>query len=195
MRRYLSFASILLAVLLSASASSVSSAQGSVTLDPNHTTTNFAAKHLLISTVQGNIPVKSASLTLGEDNIPKSVEAVMDLTKVDTRNEKRDDDLRSDKFFDVAHFPEMTFKSTKITPQSTSTFLMIGDLTIHGITKPIAVNGTLDGTVKDKAGHTHIGYAAGATIDRRDWGIGANVPSGIVGDDITITIEAEAIVQ
>src|SRR5579883_1784804 len=93
------------------------SAQSTATLDPNHTATHFAAKHLLISTVQGSIPIKSTAVSLGEDFVPTSIEAVMEMTKIDTHNEKRDDDLRSERFLDVAKYPEMTFKSTKITHQ------------------------------------------------------------------------------
>jgi polyisoprenoid-binding protein YceI len=162
-------------------------------LDPNHTATHFAAKHLLISTVQGDIPVKSVSVTLGSDNVPTSVVAVMDLTKIDTHNDQRDGDLRSDKFLDVAKYPDMTFKSTKITAASGGNFVMNGDLTIHGVTKPVVVNGNVVGTVKDSRGKTHVGYAANVTIDRTQWGVGAGVPAAVVSNDIVVTIEAEAI--
>ncbi|MGH7683819.1 MAG: YceI family protein, partial [Vulcanimicrobiaceae bacterium] len=89
---------------------SLAGAQSGAALDPNHTSANFAAKHLLISTVQGNIPIKSTNVVLGADYLPSAVEAVMDLTKIDTHNDRRDNDLRSERFFDVAQYPEMTFK-------------------------------------------------------------------------------------
>lgn len=167
--------------------------QNAVTVDLNHTTTNFSAKHLLISTVQGNIPVKSATLTLGQNNIPASVEAVMDVTRIDSRNDRRDEDLRSERFLNVAQFPEMTFKSTKITRQSGNNFTMDGNLTIRGVTKPVVVNGLFEGSIKDSKGRTHIGYSANTTIDRRDFNVGTTIPAAIVGYDISITIEAEAI--
>jgi len=168
-------------------------ADESVSIDPNHTSAHFAAKHLLISTVQGDIPVKSVAVTLGANNIPTSVSATLDLTKIDTHNDQRDSDLRSDKFLSVQQFPEMTFKSTKITSQSGGNFIMNGDLTIHGVTKPVIVNGNVVGTVKDGRGRTHVGYAASLTLDRTQWGIGAGVPPEIVGTAINVTIEAEAI--
>lgn len=168
-------------------------AQNAAALDSNHTSANFAAKHLLISTVQGNIPVKSTSIVLGGDYVPSSVEAVMDLTKIDTHNDRRDNDLRSERFLDVAQYPEMTFKSTKITPEGAGKFEMAGDLTIRGITKPIVVNGTIGGSIKDKQGRTHVGYAATAVIDRRQWNVGTTIPAAIVSYEINITIEAEAI--
>lgn len=181
----------ILTVLIGASMPALS--QNAVAFDLNHTTTNFSAKHLLISTVQGNIPVKSATLTLGENNIPASVEAVMDVTRIDSRNDRRDEDLRSERFLDVAQFPEMTFKSTKITRQSGNNFTMNGNLTIRGVTRPVVVNGLFEGSIKDSKGRTHIGYSANTTIDRRDFNIGTTIPAAIVGYDISITIEAEAI--
>jgi polyisoprenoid-binding protein YceI len=172
---------------------SLAGAQNAAALDLNHTATNFAAKHLLISTVQGNIPIKSTSIVMGADYVPASIDAVMDLTKIDTHNDRRDNDLRSERFLDAAQFPEMTFKSTKITRAGPEKFVMDGDLTIHGITKPVVVNGTIGGSVKDKQGRTHVGYAATALIDRRQWNVGATIPAAVVSNEINITIEAEAI--
>jgi polyisoprenoid-binding protein YceI len=163
-----------------------------ISVDPNHTTTHFAVKHLLISTVEGTIPVKSVSVTLDANKIPTAITAVMDLTKLDTHNDQRDSDLRSDKFFNVQQYPDMTFKSTKITGSGTN-FVMNGDLTVHGVTKPIVVNGTLNGTITDSRGRKHAGYTATATIDRTLWGIGPGYPQEVVANSVTITIEAEAI--
>jgi polyisoprenoid-binding protein YceI len=185
------------ALLIAAAASFFAAAPAAraedVSIDPNHTSAHFAAKHLLISTVQGDIPVKSVKVTLASNNIPTSVEATLDLTKIDTHNDQRDSDLRSDKFLNVQQFPEMTFKSAKITPQSGGNFVMNGDLTIRGVTKPVSVSGNVVGTVKDGKGKTHVGYAASLTLDRTQWGIGANVPPEVVSTSINITIEAEAI--
>jgi polyisoprenoid-binding protein YceI len=86
----------------------------------------------------------------------------------------------------------MTFKSTKITGSGTN-FVINGDLTFHGVTKPIVVNGTLNGTITDNRGKKHAGYTATATIDRTLWGIGPNYPQAVVNNTVTITIEAEAI--
>lgn len=163
-------------------------------IDPNHTSAHFAAKHLLISTVQGYVPVKAVTVSLGAGNIPTSVEAELDLTKIDSHNERRDNDLRSQRFLDVAEYPDMTFKSTKITPQSGGRFVMEGMLTIRGVTKPVIVDGNVVGTVKDDKGKTHVGYAATTTIDRTQWGVGSVIPAAIVSNEIAITIEAEAII-
>jgi polyisoprenoid-binding protein YceI len=172
---------------------SLAGAQGTMALDPNHTSANFSARHLLISTVQGYVPIKSTSVVIGADYVPVSVEAVMEMTKIDTHNERRDNDLRSERFLDVARFPEMMFKSTKITKTSADKFTMDGDLTIRGITKTVVLEGTIGGNVKDKQGRTHVGYAATAAIDRHDFNVGMTIPTAVVGDTINITIEAEAI--
>jgi len=163
-----------------------------ISIDPNHTTTHFAVKHLLISTVEGTIPIKTVTVTIDANKIPIAVTAVMDLTKIDTHNDQRDDDLRSEKFFNVQQFPDMTFKSTKITANG-SNFTMNGDLTFHGVTKPVVVNGTLNGSITDNRGRTHVGYTANATIDRTMWGVGPGYPPAVVANNVTITIEAEAI--
>ena len=185
------------ALLMAAAAASLFGAAtgaraGEISIDPNHTTTHFAVKHLLISTVEGTIPVKSISVSVDSNNIPTTISAVMDLTKLDTHNDQRDSDLRSDKFFNVQQFPDMTFKSTKITASGTN-FVVNGDLTFHGVTKPIVVNGTLNGTITDNRGRKHAGYTATATIDRTLWGIGPGYPQAVVNDTVLITIEAEAI--
>ena len=164
-------------------------------LDLNHTSTYFTAKHLLISSVPGYIPVTSAKMELASGNIPSSIEAVMDLNKIDTHNERRDNDLRSERFLDVARYPEMTFKSTKITPGKRGTFTVNGDLTIRGVTKPVVLSGSVSEAIKDDKGRTHVGYAANSTIDRTEWGIGATIPPAIVSKEIAINIEAEAILQ
>ncbi|MBV8152573.1 MAG: YceI family protein [Candidatus Eremiobacteraeota bacterium] len=170
-------------------------AQTQAAIDLNHTGAHFAARHLVISTVQGSIPVKSVDVKLGTGYVPTSVEAVLDLTKIDTHNEKRDNDLRSDRFLAVAKYPEMTFKSTKVTPGSGGAFTVDGMLTIRGVTQPISLNGNVEGSVKDKEGRTHVGYSAVASLDRGTWGVGTSIPTAVVGSTIQITIEAEVILS
>ena len=161
------------------------------TTDLDNTQARFTAKHLLISTVQGFIPVKSVQMSVGANNVPSSVQATLDLTKINTSNDQRDADLRSDQFFDVQRFPTMTFSSTQITSQGGSAFVMAGNLNVHGVTKPVTLNGTVGPTIKDSQGKTHIGYTATATIDRTQWGIGSGYPDAVVGNAISITIAAE----
>ena len=173
----------------------VAIAQSAATIDLVHTSTTFSAKHLLISNVAGYIPVSSAKLELGKGNIPTSVEATMDLTKIDTHNDRRDNDLRSERFLDAAKYPEMTFKSTRVTAGTGGAFTIEGTLTMHGMTQPVSLNAAVEGSIRDNQGRTHVGYSATGSLDRGAWGGGAGVPSQVVGSTIQITIEAVVIVS
>ncbi len=163
-----------------------------LTADPSHTSANFSVKHLTLTTVSGSIGVKSATLDTAADNTLTSVAATLDLSTIDTKFAQRDDDLRSDHWFDVAKYPEMTFKSTKVTPGKDG-MTVTGDLTFHGVTKPVVLIAKYEGSVKDPRGRTHVGYTATGTIDRTQWNLGTNYPPAVVGDDITITLEFEAV--
>jgi polyisoprenoid-binding protein YceI len=162
-----------------------------VKIDPDHTSATFTIAHLTITKVSGQIPLISSHVEVNEKGIPTAAAATFDLTKIETQDEHRDTDLRGDKWFDTAHYPTMVFRSTVITPGVGNAFTMKGTLTMHGKTEPV----TLDGTFSGKAmfmGHTHLGYSATGTIDRTLWDVG-NAPAAIVGNDVTINIQAEAI--
>jgi|SRR5271165_5404133 len=186
----------LLVLLLGA----VPSMAAAVTLtgDPSHSSATFSVMHLAISNVAGSIPVVSWNGTTDAGYMPTSVNATLDAKGIDTKEADRDSDLRSDRWFDVAKYPTMTFKSSKIEPGPSGTFKMTGDLTMHGVTKPVSLEGKLLGTVKDGRQRIHVGYTATTTIDRRDFGLNfaGTVPEGqlVAGYDVTITINAEGIV-
>ena len=173
----------------------VARAEGTTIVDPNHTQAFFSAKHLVLSTVQGVLPVKDAKAELAAGGIPTSIQAIMDVTKIDTHNEKRDNDLRSDRFLDAGRYPEVTFKSTKVVPGSNGAFEVEGTITIRGVTKPLTLNGKVEGAIKDQQGRTHYGYALTGSLDRTQYGVGASIPAAVVGTEIAITIQAETIVQ
>ncbi len=144
-----------------------------------------------ISTVRGAFTKVSGTVDYDAANPAKaSVEVTIDAASVDTRVEMRDNDLRSDHFFDVAKYPTITFKSKSVQPAGEGKLKIIGDLTIHGVTKQVALD--VDGPSKpmtDPRGNTHIGASASTTVKRTDFGVGSANP--MVGDDITITIDAE----
>ncbi len=131
--------------------------------------------------------------------MPASVTATLDVKAIDTKTADRDADLRSDNWFDVSKYPTITFKSTSIVPGLNGAFTMNGDLTMHGVTKPVTLTGKVEGSVVDSHGRRHVGYSATGTIDRRDFGLnwGKTTPGGalIAGNDVTITLNAEAIVS
>ena len=171
----------------------LASAQAPFVVDRAHTSASFSVSHLTLTTVTGSVALKEVTIAgAGPDRVPSSIVADFDLKTIDTHEDTRDADLRSDHWFDIAKYPDMIFKSAKITGD-VKAMTILGDLSFHGVTKPVALTGKYIGSVVDGKGRTHVGYRATTTFDRTQWGIGSNFPSAIVGNDITVKIEAEAI--
>jgi polyisoprenoid-binding protein YceI len=168
-------------------------------LDPAHSNAQFSVRHLGISNVQGEFTKVTGTVQLDDQDISKStVNATIDVASVDTRVQRRDDDLKSDHFFDVAKYPTITFQSTKISKTGEDTAKMTGNLTIHGVTKEV----TFDVTGPTKAiqvmGGTRRGASATTKINRQDFGIvfmSNTLPGGdeMIGDTITITLDIEMV--
>jgi polyisoprenoid-binding protein YceI len=160
-------------------------------IDPAHSSAQFAVKHLMISTVRGAFTSVKGSIQLDDKDITKSsVEVTIDVNSVDTRVPDRDKDLKSDHFFDVEHFSTITFKSKKVEQIAPGKLKVTGDLTIRGTTKEAVLD--VDGPtapVKDPWGNQRIGVSASSKITRQDFGI--TYGPGMIGDEITITIDAE----
>jgi polyisoprenoid-binding protein YceI len=168
-------------------------------IDPAHTTAEFKVRHMMITNVKGQFRPVTGVAVLDESNITKShVEASIDATSIDTREPDRDKHLKSADFFDVEKFPTLTFASTRVTRAGEGELEVEGDLTIHGVTRKVtfAVEGpTAPG--KDPWGNTRIGVSATTKINRKDFGLTWNTAletGGIlVGDDVTITLDVEAV--
>ena len=159
-------------------------------VDPNNSAVQFTVRHLGISNVEGDFTRISGTVNLDDGDISKSsVTASVDMASVDTRVTMRDNDLKSQKFFDVAQFPTMTFQSTKIWSTGQGTEKMAGNLTLHGVTKEVVFDVTGPTPTINQNGLMRRGAEATATIDRRDFGITAD--PGIVGDDVSITLDIE----
>src|SRR5271156_857540 len=162
-------------------------------IDPAHSSAQFAVKHLMISTVRGAFTSVKGSIQLDDKDITKSsVEVTIDVSSVDTRQPDRDKDLKSDHFFDADHFPTITFKSKKVEQVSPGKLKVTGDLTIRGATKEVVLD--VDGPtapIKDPWGNQRIGVNATSKITRQDFGI--TYGPGMIGDEISITIDAEMI--
>ena len=164
------------------------------TADPPHSSATFTATHLGIAHVSGVIPSKSITLDVPDGStIPASAQAVFDPSGVDTRNSDRDADLRSAHFFDVATYPSMEFKSTKISAKDATHFSMTGDLTMHGQTHPVTLDAQFLGKMTEGRGRSHYAYSAHTSIDRTQWGMTYGNP--FAGFTIDIDIEIEAIKQ
>jgi len=166
-------------------------------IDPAHTTVEFSAKHMMITTVKGRFVDVEGTILADDQNIANSeVTATMKAATIDTRSDQRDTHLRSGDFLDVENFPDVTFKSTKI-EGSKDSFKLTGDLTIRGVTRPITLDVTNEGSGKDPWGGTRASFSATGKFDRRDYGLTWNVAleaGGIlVSNDVKISIEAQVV--
>ena len=183
---------ITLSVLLAMAA--VAAAQsGTWQIDPNHSAAQFSVRHLGVSTVRGAFMKVSGSANYDTADPGKnSVDVSIDASSVDTRVQMRDNDLRSPNFLDVQKYPTITFKSKQSKSAGAGKLQLVGDLTIHGVTKEVTLD--VDGPsapIKDPWGNQRIGASASTKINRKDFGV--NGAPGVVGDDITITIDTELI--
>jgi len=168
-------------------------------VDPQHSSAQFAVRHLGLSTVRGAFSKVTGTMAFDDQDITKSsVEVNIDVNTVDTREPDRDKDLRSERFFDVVHFPTMTFKSKKVEQAEPGKLKVTSDLTIRGATKEVVLD--VDGPTapaKDPWGNTRVAAAGTAKINRQDFGVkwNAKLDNGgvVVGDDVNITIDVELI--
>ena len=166
------------------------------TSDPRHSEVDFNIVHMSVSHVHGRIGNVAATIVLNEADISKStVTATIDVSTIDTGVAARDADLKSDRFFDAAKFPTATFASTSVV-KSSSGLTVTGNFTLHGVTKPVVldVEGP-SGPVLGRDKKPHSGFTATTTISRSDFGIGAKIPSAVVGDTVKLTIELEVVKQ
>jgi len=167
-------------------------------LDPAHCDVEFGIKHMGLSTVKGTIPVQTGTIVLssGKD-IPNEIDTTLAMSGIDTQNPDRDGDLKSDHWFDATKYPTITFKSTKITGTDPANFIIDGELTLHGVTKPIELQAHLEGRGQGARGEKRVAYSATTSIHRRDFGIvdaRTNALGAlIVGDDAAISLQIEAI--
>jgi len=165
--------------------------------DLSHSSINFHVRHLMVSKVHGRFAKWSGTLQLDEEDLTHSQLAVeIDASSIDTKEDKRDEHLRSPDFLDVAKFPTITFKSTRIT-RDNDRYLVIGDLTIHGVTKSVKLEVEGGERVKDPWGGTRTGFSARTQISRKEFGLTWNVAleagGFVVGDKLDISLEIEAV--
>jgi polyisoprenoid-binding protein YceI len=168
-------------------------------IDPAHTNVEFSVRHMMISNVKGQFQKTSGTITInGNDPTSAKIDATIDATSINTRVDKRDAHLKSPAFLDVDKFPTITFKTTKVEAAGPGKWKVTGDLTLHGVTKPVVLDVEGTGTpITDPMGNTRAGASATTKIDRKDFGLVWNQPletGGVmVGDDVAISIDVEAI--
>ena len=165
-------------------------------LDTTHSAVDFSVKHLMISTVKGRFATFSGSGETNADGTIKSVAIEIDAASITTNQTQRDDHLRSADFFDTAKFPKATFVSTKIT-QSGNDITVIGDLTLHGVTKPVTLTGEITNVIKDPWGNQRLALNVESKINRKEWGLGWNqlLETGgfAVSEEVKLTVDVQAV--
>jgi polyisoprenoid-binding protein YceI len=170
---------------------------GTWAIDPVHSTVGFSVRHLMVSKVRGAFDSFSGAITVAEDG-DASVRAEIAVDSVNTRNEQRDAHLKAADFFDAGKFPTATFSSTGVR-QDRDRYVVDGDFTLKGVTKPISLEVEFNG-VNPGMGHGEVaGFEASVVLNRKDFGIDIDMPletgGAVVGDKVTITLEIEAVKQ
>jgi len=167
------------------------------TLDTAHTNISFSAKHLGVATVRGRFGGFTADLDLDDPDDPTTGRGriVIEASSVDTGNEQRDNHLRNADFLDVEHYPTITFEVKKVIRNADGTHRVVGELTIHGVTKEVTFDYEHNGSVTDPFGNVKVGGTITGTINRSDWDLKWNVPLGggglLVGDKVRIEVDGE----
>lgn len=170
---------------------------GDYRVDPAHSRIGFAVRHLEINWVEGRFKEFEGTVHYDDKDVTKSsVEFTAKVASVDTEVEARDKHLRTADFFEVEKYPTMTFKSTRVERKGKDAFVLHGDLTLKGVTKPVQLPFKVAGAVKDPWGNTRFGVEAQTKINRRDFGInyGNAFAGGLdVGNEVTIDLQLEVV--
>lgn len=167
-------------------------------IDPTHSSAEFAVRHMMVATVKGAFKALAGTISLDESTWENaSIEAEIDAASVDTGVADRDNHLRSADFFDVAKHPKITFRSAAIELDGADHGKVLGELTIHGVTKPVALTVDYLGEIRDPWGNRRRGYSAETTLNRKDFGMTWNMvldTGGVlVGDKIKVTLNIETV--
>lgn len=162
-------------------------------LDKNHAKLGFVVTHLLVSDVEGKFKNFDINVTAAKDDFTDAVIGLTaDINSINTDNDYRDNDLKSEKFFDAAKFPSLSFKSTSITKVDAKNYKLNGNLTMHGITKPVVLDVVLNGVVQNPMSKKSVaGFKIKGVVKRSDFGIATSFPTSIVSDEVTIDANVE----
>lgn len=170
---------------------------GTFDLDPAHTRIGFSARHMMVSKVRGRFGEFTGSITIADDPLASTAEAVIKTASIDTGNADRDAHLTSGDFLNVEKFPEIAFRTTRVTGQQGHVFTVLGDLTIKNVTRPAELTLDLEGVGNSPWGKQVMGFTLSTEINREDYGMTWNVAveSGgvLVGKTVKIEIEGEAV--
>jgi len=170
---------------------------GTWNVDPSHSSVEFRVKHLGISTVRGAFREFEGRIEIGQDIASSKASGTIKAASIDTGEPKRDEHLRSPDFFDVDNYPDIAFESTSIEVIDENEFHVTGDLTMHGVTKPITLHAEVTGTEEDPWGNTRVGLEAQGELNRSDYEMKFNQALGsgnmMVSDKVRINIDVSAV--
>jgi polyisoprenoid-binding protein YceI len=171
---------------------------GDYTIDTSHSRLGFQARHAMVTKVRGSFTDFEGRIHIdGEDPARSGAQVTVSMASVQSGNADRDAHLRSADFFDVEHFPTMTFSSTSAEALDDDTYRLVGDLTIRDVTWPVALDLAFTGAVHDPFGNQRLGFEGSLVINRRDWGLGWNMPLDqgglLVSEKITIELDVAAV--
>jgi polyisoprenoid-binding protein YceI len=174
-------------------------APGTWALDPAHTVVTFTARHLMVTKVRGRFPLAAGTVTIAENPLDSSVEATVDVARVDSGDAGRDEHLRSADFFDAEHHPTVSFRSTRVEDAADGTYRLTGDLTIKDVTRPVTLDLEYLGTISSPWDDQRAGFSATTEVSRKEWGLEWNVAleagGVVVGDKVRLSIDTEAILH
>jgi polyisoprenoid-binding protein YceI len=166
--------------------------------DPVHSEISFSVRHLMVSKARGRFTSYDVTIVTSEDPLGSSVAATIDLASIDTGNEPRDNHLRSADYLEVDRYPTMSYRSTGIRGTDDG-WVIDGELTLHGVTRQVALAVEVNGFSPDPFGGQRCGFSATAQINRREFGIDSTIPMDgggvVVGDKMSISLEIEAVLQ
>jgi polyisoprenoid-binding protein YceI len=168
---------------------------GTWAIDPSHSEVSFTVRHLMVSKVRGSFTGFSGTITIADDPLLSGIEASVDMASITTRDDVRDAHLRSADFFHIDNHPTMTYRSTGVRPDGDD-YLVDGELTLHGVTRPVRLHVEFNGVSPDPWGGTRAGFSAETEINRKDFGIDISMPLDgggvVVGDKVKVYLEIEA---
>ena len=172
---------------------------GDYGLDASHSHVGFSVRHAMVSRTRGRFAEVTGTVHIAEDPVESWVEVDIPVASIDTRDEARDGHLRSADFLDAENHPSLHYRSTKVTPADDRRWIVEGELTVRGVTRPVALEVTFEGGAKDPWGNSRVGFTAHAEVNREDFGLTWNqlLETGgvLVGKQVKIDIEAEAVHQ
>ena len=171
---------------------------GTWDIDQVHTDISFTVRHMMVSKVRGHFEQFEGSVVLGENPLDSSVQVEVQMASINTNNTDRDNHIRSDDFFGVEQYPTMSYRSTSVTPQDDH-YVVAGELTLHGVTKPLALEVEVNGFGPDPYGGTRAGFSAKGEISRKAFDVKFDAPmeggGAVVGDKVQLLIEAELVLR